>query len=530
MERLSLKELASGRTNNFDLIRFIAASLVIFSHAYQVALGKGNTEPLVLFSGAQIWFGHLALYIFFIISGFLVTQSFERSNNVGVFAWARALRILPAFLASLLFATFIVGPLTTTLPLSAYLSDPLTYDYLKSFFMLKIRWGLPGVFEALPFKGVANGALWTIPQEVSCYALVAFLGCFQLLKRRNSVLILAGIFFYLRIFGPQIPYVKEGRFLDNELRVFIDLAAFYLIGMLFYLYRERIFLIRSLAMFSLVGLFISLLFGGFREVFALCGSYLIFYFAYHPNIKFWNFAKFGDFSYGIYVYAFPVQQLVAWHYHGTISPWKNFVYSFGITLILSIASWHLIEKPALSLKRYFRFSWLGPLHARASKISLPLSAKTTGVLFCAAFVLFITFILDLVTKPMSFDLSKVKNEAFLHGGWHHHSPDETYRWINRKAGVSLAFSDDVKEIFVEGYIPEQFVEVTQVTPSINSIKLTPIALKRGEAINLSIPLPKEAFSAISFEVDLEFNDVHKPAPGAPDQRELSAAITKIGVR
>ena len=98
---LTLKDLASGRNNNFDFIRFVAASLVIFSHAYRLATGRGDIEPLVLFSGSQIWFGHLAVIIFFVISGFLIAQSYERSSNVIVYFWARALRIIPALVASI---------------------------------------------------------------------------------------------------------------------------------------------------------------------------------------------------------------------------------------------------------------------------------------------------------------------------------------------------------------------------------------------------------------------------------------------
>lgn len=213
---VTIEDFASGRNNNFDFIRFIAASMVIFSHAYRLATGRGGDEPLVIFSNSQIWFGHLAVIIFFVISGFLIAQSYERSSNIFVFFWARTLRIFPALIASLIFGVFVVGAIATESSLEAYLSDIKTYDYLNSVFLIKIRWTLPGVFENLPYKGIINGSLWTIPHEVVCYVFVAIFGFLGFLKRRSFVLVIAAILFYLRIFGDTIPFVKGVRFIDGE--------------------------------------------------------------------------------------------------------------------------------------------------------------------------------------------------------------------------------------------------------------------------------------------------------------------------
>src|SRR5262245_17166512 len=116
------------RTNNFDFIRWLAATMVVFSHDHAV-LGR-NDEPLARLSGGFATFGTIGLDVFFVTSGYLVMQSFMRRDDLRYFVAARVLRIFPGLFVSLLVSAFVIGPLATTLPLGQYLRDGATWSYV----------------------------------------------------------------------------------------------------------------------------------------------------------------------------------------------------------------------------------------------------------------------------------------------------------------------------------------------------------------------------------------------------------------
>lgn len=348
----TIENYAKSRNNNYDFIRFFAASLVILSHAYPLSWNNTGELFLILTNG-QNNLGNLAVSIFFIVSGFLITQSFDKSNGVLKFTLSRILRIYPALIASILFGAFLVGPIVTSLPLNDYMKNPMTLDYLKNLYLFPMHWNLPGVFEYGVDKNTSiNGALWTIPYEVLCYGVVAILGTAKLLRYQKVVL----FFFVLSVYA--LMHLKSFVPTDTP-RVywpsFVDLFPFFAAGMLMYAYRQKIKLNNWYAAISLFMLVLSANFGGFNYMFLIFGSYLIMYFVYNPKIKLNNFAKYGDFSYGLYIYAFPVQQTVTYFANGNISVIGNFSISFVVSLLLSFISWHLIEKNALKLKRHFTF-------------------------------------------------------------------------------------------------------------------------------------------------------------------------------
>jgi peptidoglycan/LPS O-acetylase OafA/YrhL len=339
--QLTINDYIQDRNNNFDCIRFLAAVLVIFSHAYPLTAHKYDGEFLVSISNNQWSMGALAVAIFFIISGFLISQSYERSLNLMTFIKARMLRIIPGLIVAALFGTFIIGTLVTTLPVKEYLTNQNTYHYLRVIFLFPMQFTLPGVFENSSFNNSINGSLWTIPLEILCYGIVAILGFIGLLKYKKVVLWI----FLLSL------YAKKYLMVYLYPHSFFDLFPFFAVGMLIYSYKDKIVLNKWNAMLSFFMIIISLKFGGFVEIFTIFGAYLIFYFAYNKKIKLSEFSKYGDFSYGIYVYAFPIQQTVTYFNGIEISVFMNIVVSLPITLIIAFFSWHLIEKPALNLKR-----------------------------------------------------------------------------------------------------------------------------------------------------------------------------------
>ena len=197
-----------GRNNNLNLLRFVAASMVLLSHSFALSTGTWQAEPLVNIIGMSL--GSIAVDIFFVVSGFLVTGSMLSRKSVYAFLWARALRIYPALLIAILFCVLLIGTVFTTHPLNSYFLDSETQKYLlKNVIMVFGSTGhLPGVFENLPFKNAVNGSLWTLPWELRMYVLMAMFGLLLHIKKipserifNSAIVILAVVFtfFYLYV-------------------------------------------------------------------------------------------------------------------------------------------------------------------------------------------------------------------------------------------------------------------------------------------------------------------------------------------
>ena len=182
--------------DNFLLLRFLAAALVIYGHA--PVIGGHETQDLFLRLNWGRYSGAIAVDLFFVISGFLVSASWLRNAHLGRFLRARALRIVPAYAACILACAFVVGPLFTTLSPRDYFSNAQTWDYALAnlHFGPRLAWWLPGVFSDHAVA-VVNGSIWTLPVEVFMYACVAVAGVLAILARRAIVTALLAITFVL---------------------------------------------------------------------------------------------------------------------------------------------------------------------------------------------------------------------------------------------------------------------------------------------------------------------------------------------
>ena len=344
----SLASYTTSRDNNFNLIRFFAASLVLYSHSYVLAPGSVGGEPLV--AAINMTGGRIAVDIFFITSGFLITNSYLSRNDFFAFVWARVLRIYPALIVAVLFC-IAVGAWFTSLSLTDYFSHPKTHKYfLKNITLFfGIQHMLPGVFSDLPYKGFINGSLWTLPYEVKMYAILAFILFFvsrlsQLLRFisiKNTLLLIAIASVCLHL---------GSRFYQVLPLHFTRLFSMFFIGAAFFIWKEKICLSSK---WFFVGTVLLLLCSINKNIFYLCYClvlpFIVFYLAYVPAGVIRKFNKGGDYSYGIYIYAFPVQQSLA-SLVPNISVSLMVVMAFLISLLLSALSWHLIEKNALRLK------------------------------------------------------------------------------------------------------------------------------------------------------------------------------------
>jgi peptidoglycan/LPS O-acetylase OafA/YrhL len=349
-KRLSAYTL--GRDNNFNLIRFIAAVLVLYSHSFPLALGigPGLKEPMAELLGITL--STIAVDMFFITSGFLICASLYRDKNLKSFFWARVLRIYPALFVAALFSVFCVGLYFTSLSSSEFLSDKQTVKFLYKNMTLLTGTvsSLPGVFTENPYPGVVNGSLWTLTYEVKMYiALTLIAGLLGFIEKKvraknfttYAFTILAG----LSLTGHIINHFHQFTSL-NTLRFF----ATFFVGAAIYLNREKIIMSTKLHWILILTLLCATITtSSFYIAYYLTLPYLVFYLAYVPSGKIRSFNKLGDYSYGIYIYAFPVQQTVAATFKG-ISVFPMLFISFFITLGFAVLSWQLIEKNCLKLK------------------------------------------------------------------------------------------------------------------------------------------------------------------------------------
>ena len=347
----SIFEENGRRGPSFDMIRLFAAFMVMVSHAY---LTTGTSAFWVHEIGdGQFSIGGLAVAIFFVLSGYVIMESFRRDPHPWRFARKRALRIYPALVAVVVLTALVVGPLMTTLPVGTYFSEPLTAAYLLHA-IVPLWEHLPGVFTGNPAHYV-NGSLWTIRWELGCYVLVALFGA-GFVTRRNLVLgltvaavLASGVVTTLPRLHIHGAAIAEARTIVAGL----PLVACFLGGCTVSLFAEKLPVSWPVIALATAVLVFSCVAFGFYFVFPLLGAYLV---VVLGNLRILEFARLrrgifaGDFSYGVYIVAFPVQQIVRQLLGGACTWWVSLLISLPVTLGLAMLSWHFIEKPCLRLK------------------------------------------------------------------------------------------------------------------------------------------------------------------------------------
>jgi peptidoglycan/LPS O-acetylase OafA/YrhL len=328
-----------SRQNSLDLIRLISASLVIIGHSYAI-VGSG-VDPMARWNGS-VYTGLFALHVFFFISGLLVTNSFLHKPDIVRWLFSRVLRIFPALCVCLILTVFVLGSLTTTLPRVQYLTDRETWDYfLGNVFLLRTRYFLPGVFTGSVQKAM-NGPLWSLYLEVRLYVFAAvLLWIFRGRPRQWLTAALGAV----AVIGMLIP--RSWLFVFGESEMHITCSVLFLMGALCALWSDKV-LISTL---WLVVIFLAAnnyaRTPAFPPLFLIFTCYFVLCFGFSKLLSAIRLP--GDYSYGLYIYGWPVQQLVAKSFPHWPPPW-NAASSFAIALGVAALSWHLIEKPSLAQK------------------------------------------------------------------------------------------------------------------------------------------------------------------------------------
>lgn len=343
----------SHRPNHFTFLRLFFALLVLLSHSFELIDGNKNREPLTQLFGTMT-FGDLAVDGFFLLSGFLIVQSWVLMPETGQFLKKRILRIYPGFIVATLISVFLVGPLGANNP-AQYFTDLSITGVIKNITLL-LQPVTPPVFQGQPYPMV-NGAMWSISYELKCYLAVLVLGMVGIFHKKYLrlhlwliITILICIVLISQKFGLALPVPAEITEWTNKRAPTFRLASFFFAGGCFYLYAEQIKYDAKIAAAAAAMLLAGMFAPQLAELaLATCGAYLLFFLAFQPVPLIAGFDRLPDVSYGTYLYGWPVQKLLLW-YLPSISPWVLFPLACIICLTLGVISWHLIEKPFMRLK------------------------------------------------------------------------------------------------------------------------------------------------------------------------------------
>jgi peptidoglycan/LPS O-acetylase OafA/YrhL len=346
--------------DNFLLLRFVAASMVVYAHGYPLS-GMDKTDIFVR-AGFGADAGNIAVCIFFCISGFLVTGSLSRWPSVVAFLKSRILRLFPAFAVCLALCALVIGPLLTTLPTEEYFRHESVRVYvIDNLSLMSVHFVLPGVtFGNGATRNVVNGSIWTLPGEGSMYLWLAGLALAGVFRRNwfATAFLLIAIPVGARYWSDIPMLVDDDRYLP--------FACMFVLGSLCYLQRRHIPLGHGWMLGFLV--LAWAVHGGILHayVFPIVETYFCFWFAY--CLPWHGFNRFGDYSYGVYLWGYPCEQIIVrWLDHPR--PLQIAMLAFPMALALAIASWHLIERPALKLKKIRLLANLGIFRAAAQQRS-----------------------------------------------------------------------------------------------------------------------------------------------------------------
>jgi peptidoglycan/LPS O-acetylase OafA/YrhL len=330
--------------NNYDLLRIFAAFCIIFFHSFAL-VGKTKQEPLVQLSKGRINFSFIGLSIFFCISGYLIAKSAVKSPTLANYLWKRLLRIQPLLIVTCVVTVFFLGPFLTEMPLKDYFLDGYTYTYFRNIFpVFGIQFTLPGVFvHHIADKGI-NGSLWTLIVEERMYLLMTVIFLYRKGKSFYFILVivLLNLFYLVNryfFYGEMLTYFSNVAFFYALL--FLNSAVLYLSNFLF---KKNLSLV---IIGAFIAFFVAVIFAGIDFIYFISLPLLVNAIAKIKGKT--NYAgKYGDFTYGTYVFSFPVQQILV--SEGILNPYLVFFLTLAIVLPLAVLSWNLVEKRFLELR------------------------------------------------------------------------------------------------------------------------------------------------------------------------------------
>ncbi len=335
------------RDNNLDALRLILALGVVGGHGWALVYGNEHREPLKHWSGDQLSAASLALNGFFFISGWLVIQSWLRQPSPVAFTVKRLRRIYPGFVFVTLTCLVLYSPLAATAWPEAFTFRQL---HKSAYYALTLSpFKLPGAFATNPYQQAFNLPLWSIPYEMRFYGLLAVLGLVGALARRRILLLLTAGLLALAtlhcLLHPDFPRLTLLRpLIGGEPLSLPRLAGAFMLGVVAYACRTKIRLNFTGLGFALAALVASLWIpAGLFHLGAISLGYLILWFGYSEHVNLRWLAHRGDYSYGTYLHAWPIQQLLIKFVPG-LGVFGLFLLAAPLAWLAGLVSWHLVEK------------------------------------------------------------------------------------------------------------------------------------------------------------------------------------------
>jgi peptidoglycan/LPS O-acetylase OafA/YrhL len=338
--------------NNFDFLRFLFALLVVISHAYALSGGTEDNIGISKISNGQLTFSQIGLNGFFIISGYFVFKSLQRSKSILEYYKKRFLRLFPGLIAVLLL-TLILAPLLY-INNTPFLQNIEVFTYIPyNLSLYGFQSSIKGIFDTNTYHSI-NGSLWTIRYEFTLYIALSIL--FFIKNQKKKILVLLSLVFFTfyilyNFFLPKFSGVS----LLNLLGIHVlNLGTFFIAGSL--LAAIELEAIRNRKIFlvvSIVLLVCSLYFNCYDLVKHILLPFFILLLGFTTISGFRDFGRLGDASYGIYIYSFPIQQTLMWFFKVNTS--TLMIYSIPLSIAFGYLSWHYIEKRALELKKKLIF-------------------------------------------------------------------------------------------------------------------------------------------------------------------------------
>ena len=347
-------------------MRLILATWILCAHSLWMTNGKYLS--LVFDVGLPRVAIFAPMPMFFALSGFLVSASLDRTRSLVTFAGLRALRIVPALFVDTIFSALVLGPIFTSLRLTDYFSSSKFARYFLNI-VGDIHYSLPGVFAANADSSV-NAQLWTVPYELGCYLALFALALIGLFRRRTAML--------LAIFVAQAVYFAVGFFVRHSAFNMGQLLVLsYLAGTLLHLYRGRVPLHWSFFIISTVASTACYVIPALIGLAAIPTAYAVVYLGLLNPPKLW-LVRSGDYSYGIYLYGYPLQQALLAALPIAKMWYGNLLLSVPITFAFAYLSWNVVEKRALKLRRLaYRAEAWWPMRWNYKSPAAQLLAKRT---------------------------------------------------------------------------------------------------------------------------------------------------------
>lgn len=327
--------------DNFLPLRHIAALLVILGHSFRLSGTTSGRVDFVERLMPGFHAGSIAVFLFFAISGFLVTASLVRQPGLWRYVRHRFLRIYPAYFACLVLMVVVLGPAFTTLDIAAYFHSAGTWGFfVENLSPIKLAWKLPGVFEGNPYPGVVNGSLWSLGLEVRWYAYLGVLALLGVVSRRWLFSVVA-----LGFLGFATWEAASGK---PDPLGFRALSMVFVGAALLAQWKHRVRVGHGSMAVLVFACMLASGTGWFHAIAIVAAGWSALWFAYVLPPLPWPRGR--DVSYGLFLYGFPVQQGLVATWPG-LGPWSLFALASAASFVLAALSWHLVEAPALRLAR-----------------------------------------------------------------------------------------------------------------------------------------------------------------------------------